>query len=421
MSRSVEVLVVGAGPAGVAAAVALAAAGREALVVDRARFPRDKLCGDFMGPGAAAALGRLGLLPALAAAVARPLAGMRLTAEAAVRAGLPAVVGRYAAPRPGLAAVRRDLDAALLAAARARGVPVLEGVRVVDLLRDRRGRVAGARALEGDGRPLDLRARLVIGADGRHSVVARRLGLARPAPRGFRKFAVRAFWEDPQALPAHAAAFGEMHLGHGGYCGLSALPDGRASVCVVTDGSALPRGRDALTCWYDARIAADPAVAARLAGGRRLSPVECLGPLAVGAAGVVADGALLVGDAAGFYDPLTGQGMLAALRGAELAAEVAARALARGDCSAADLAPYAAARRRELTPRLWLDRLLQAVVPRPRLAAALARRLAANPGLADTLVRLTGGDLSPTAALGSTILTGLAGFGARPSAADASG
>lgn len=409
MKLSAEVLVVGAGPAGVAAALALAAAGREPLVVDRARFPRDKICGDFMGPGAVAALGRLGLLAGLAPRVARPLSGMRLTAQGA---GPDAdVVGRYAPGRPGLAAARRDLDAALLAAARGRGLTVIEGVRVVDLLCDRRGRVAGARALDHDGRALDFAARLVIGADGRHSIVARRLGLARPAPRGFRKFAVRAYWEDPRPLPVGEPALGEMHLGLGDYCGVSALPDGRASVCVVADGAALPRGRAALESWYDARVRRQPAVAERLAGGRRVSPVECLGPLAVGAAGVVADGALLVGDAAGFFDPLTGEGVLAALRGGELAAEAADRALACGDCSAAGLAAYASARRRELAPRLWLDRLLQGVVPRPRLAAALAAWLAARPELADTLVRIVGGDLSPAAALAPSVLARLAGLG----------
>lgn len=410
MTRSTEVLVVGAGPAGVAAALALVAAGREVLVVDRARFPREKICGDFMGPGAAAALGRLGLLAALAPGVARPLSGMRLTAQAAPGAG--SVVGRYAPERPGLAAARRELDAALLAAARARGLAVLEGVRVVDLLRDRCGRVVGARAVDCAGRPLDLAARLVVGADGRHSVVARRLGLARPAPRRFRKFAVRAYWEDPRPLPAATPAVGEMHLGLGDYCGISPLPDGRASVCVVVDGARLPRGRAALESWYEGRVRSQPAVAARLAGGRRVSPVECLGPLAVGAAGAVADGALLVGDAAGFFDPLTGGGLFAALRGGELAAEVADRALARGDCSACGLAPYAAARRRELAPRLRFDRLVQGLVPRPRLAAALAARLAARPELADTLVRIAGGDLPPAAALAPAVLARLAAPGA---------
>src|SRR5918996_4181115 len=116
-TRSADVVVVGAGPAGIATALALAAAGCDAAVLERATFPRDKVCGDFMGPGAAGALGRLGLLPAVAPPVARPLAGMRLTAERAVAS----VVGRYDAARPGLAAARRDLDAALLAAARARG------------------------------------------------------------------------------------------------------------------------------------------------------------------------------------------------------------------------------------------------------------------------------------------------------------
>jgi flavin-dependent dehydrogenase len=371
-------------------AVSLAARGREALVLDRARFPRDKICGDFMGPGAAAALGRLGLLAALPVGVARPLAGMRLTAA---RAPGVVVIGRYDAERQGLAACRRDLDTALLAAARGRGARVLEGVRVVDLLRDARDAVTGVRA-EGPGRePVEVRARLVVGADGRHSMVARRLGLARPAPSGFRRFAVRAFFADPMAEAARTPAMGEMHLGEAGlYGGLSALPDGRASVCLVADATHLPRGREALARWYDAQVAAFPGLARRLAGGRRVSDVDTLGPLVVQAAGAVADGALLVGDAAGFFDPLTGEGMLSALRGAELAGEAADRALGAGDVRAAALAGYGRARRAEIAPRVRLDRVVQSVVPRPALAAWLARRLASWPSTADRLVRLTGGD-----------------------------
>lgn len=406
MEAPVEVVVVGAGPAGLGVAVSLAARGREVLVLDRATFPRDKVCGDFMGPGAVAALGRLGLLAALSPSVARPLAGMRLTVA---RAPAP-VVGRYDAAHRGLAACRRDLDAALLAAVRARGVRVLEGVQVTDLLRDRGGAVAGIRALR-DRAPVEVRARLVVGADGRHSVVARRLGLVRPLRAGHGRFAVRAFVADPMALPPGAAGLGEMHLGEAGlYCGVSALPDGRASVCFVTDAGRLPRGREALGVWYDAQVAGFPAVAARLAGARRVSDVEALGPLEVRVAGAVADGVLLVGDAAGFFDPLTGEGMQAALRGAELAAETAGRALAAGDVRAGALAGYVRARRRDLAPRVWLDRLVQGVVPRPRLAACLARRLAARPAAADRLVRLAGGELPVRAALDGGFLADLVGL-----------
>ncbi len=406
MTQQVEVLVVGAGPAGIGVAVSLAARGREALVLDRAVFPRDKICGDFMGPGAAAALARLGLLASIPSSVVRPVAGMRLTAARSASE----VVGRYDAARRGLAACRRDLDAALLAAARARGVRVLEGVRVVDLVRDRRGAVAGVVAAQAGRGRLEIRAGLVVGADGRHSVVARRLGLARPAPSRFRRFAVRAFFVDPRAQPATRAAFAEMHLGEAGlYGGLSALPDGRASVCLVADEARLPRGRAAQAAWYDAQVAAFPALAARLAGGRRVSDVDVLGPLAVRTIGAVADGALLVGDAAGFFDPLTGEGMLAALRGAELAAGVAVRALDADDVSARGLAAYARARRAELDPRLWLDRVVQGAVPRPRVAAFLAHRLEARPSAADRLVRLSGGDLPVRAALDGAFLAGLAG------------
>jgi flavin-dependent dehydrogenase len=387
--ETADVVIVGAGPAGLATAVALAAAGRTPLVLDRAVFPRDKICGDFVGPGAVAVLERLGLLAALPAGVARPVAGMRLTASRAP--GIEAL-GHYRGGRAGLAAERRALDAALLGAARERGVRVLEGLRVVDLLRDPRGVVRGVRAEAPDGAPLALGARAVVGADGRHSVVARRLGLARTAPRRFRRFAVRAFWTDPRPLAPGGPVLNEMHLGERNtYCGVSALPDGRASVCLVVPHAALPAGRAALAAWYDAEVAARPPVARRLGGGRRVSDIACLGPLAVGAAAATADGALLVGDAAGFYDPLTGEGMLCALRGAELAAATLLEALDRGDVGATALAPYARARRRELAPRLWLDRVLQAVVPRPGLAALLARRLAAAPRNADTLVRLAGG------------------------------
>jgi flavin-dependent dehydrogenase len=107
---------------------------------------------------------------------------------------------------------------------------------------------------------------------------------------------------------------------------------------------------------------------------------------------------LLVGDAADFYDPFTGEGIYAALRGAELAADHLSPALERDQLRAADLAPYDAARRREFRGRWLLERLVSWAVAHPRVFDWAAGRLAAKPDLADLLVGVTG-DLIPASQL----------------------
>jgi flavin-dependent dehydrogenase len=112
----------------------------------------------------------------------------------------------------------------------------------------------------------------------------------------------------------------------------------------------------------------------------------------------VADGAVLVGDAAGYYDPFTGQGIFRALRGAELAAEAVGAALRRGDASAAALAGYERERRRAFGAGERMQRLVEAFVARPRALAVVSRRLGRRPELADALIRVTG-DLDPVRSL----------------------
>ena len=142
-----DVVVVGAGPAGAATAILLAGAGHAVTLLDRARFPRDKICGEYLSPEASRILDRLGVLKAVEAG-ARPLRGMRITAPDGTE-----VVGDY--PREGrwrgyrdhaLAAPRRHLDAVLVERARDLGVTVRESVRVTDLLTTGR-RVVGVEAL----------------------------------------------------------------------------------------------------------------------------------------------------------------------------------------------------------------------------------------------------------------------------------
>jgi flavin-dependent dehydrogenase len=132
-------------------------------------------------------------------------------------------------------------------------------------------------------------------------------------------------------------------------------------------------------------------------GAQRVGSVLATGPFDWPVRAVVADGALLVGDAAGYYDPFTGQGICRALADAEQASAVAATALAAGSVRARDLLPYQRGRR-PLRASLRLQRIIEHFVARPRLLAAAAERLARRPPLADALVAVTG-DLLPVRSL----------------------
>jgi flavin-dependent dehydrogenase len=112
---------------------------------------------------------------------------------------------------------------------------------------------------------------------------------------------------------------------------------------------------------------------------------------------------LLVGDAAGFYDPFTGEGVFAALRGAELAAETAARALRAGDCSRAALAPDDLARRRAFAGKARVTRALQRVIGHRRLANLAAHALARRPALLDLLLGVIGDYVPARALLGGVL------------------
>jgi len=374
-----DVVVVGGGPAGSASAVFLRRRGHDVVLIDEARFPRDKVCGESVSPGSRRILADLGAAEAVAALGPHPLRGMTLTSPDGT-----SFRGEYRdVAEPGFAVRREALDKVLLDSARSTGAEVREGVRATGLVFED-GSVAGVTCEDGRG-PETLHARLVIGADGRRSVVARRLGLLREHPT-LRKFAVRGYWEGMEGLEDR----GEMHVGGGGYCGVAPLSAGRANVTFVLDRREMARAGGDLETFYRETLRRWPQVHERLARAVPLGTPCAIGPLALQASRVSAPGALLVGDSAGFYDPFTGEGVTLALRSAEMAAAVADRALRSRSADGADLRAYDCARHIATRDKFRINRMLQRVVAWPSLSNLMARRLSRRPDLADRLVGIAG-------------------------------
>jgi flavin-dependent dehydrogenase len=373
-----DVLIVGAGPAGSVAGAVLARAGARVRMVDRAMFPRDKLCGDTVNPGALATLSRIGLARGIDSC-GLPVEGMRLTgANGAV------VEGRYPSGQTGRALLRRDLDWMLLQDALAAGVQFEPGVAVRRPVVDG-VRVTGVRA-GGRGWEHDLRARITIAADGRHSALAFGLGLAKHPPRP-RRWAIGAYLET--AGPSTSSpALGEMHIRSGRYIGVAPVPGGLTNVCVVKPWRPGDRSfGDPRRLLID-ELARDPLLRDRFAGARLANPPVVLGPLAVDVRPCTIEGLFLAGDAAGFVDPMTGDGLCFAIRGAELAAHSALTVLEHGWSGVHDSLAF---HRRVTFAGKWrFDRAIRSIVASPpavavaamgaRVAPAVLRRAIAYSG-----------------------------------------
>jgi flavin-dependent dehydrogenase len=372
-----DVIVAGAGPAGSIAALLLARAGARVLIVDREAFPREKLCGDTLNPGAVALLASLGLSGGPLAR-ARPIVGMRVSGPSA------SVSAEYGGGIRGLAITRRELDVWLLDAAVRAGARFESGLVVRRPLVDTshqglvRGLVLAARGGHAETR---LPAAAVIAADGRRSVLARHLGL-RADPPPVRRWAFGTYATDVPGM----ASLGEMHVRRGWYVGLAPLADGRVNICLVMPPR--PVGRTPLDVIRQA-VGRDRALAERLASARFVAPVHVLGPLAadVRAAGV--PGLLLAGDAAGFIDPMTGDGLHLAIEGARLAAVETLRAIERGEFQAA-VGRLADARHRVFRRKLRFNRWLRRLVATPAAVDAASAGARLWPGAIRYAIRYAG-------------------------------
>jgi geranylgeranyl reductase family protein len=404
------VVVAGGGPAGAAAAAHLAEAGLDVVVLDRAAFPRDKACGDFVGPTALVELDHLGLAtgPEVRAANKIRRAGLFLDGRRLIVRSLPRVEGM---PAFGRTIPRRRLDALVLDAARERGARVVERARVLGFVADAAGiDVSYDRA----GASGTVRAAVLVGADGSSSTVARELR-GSPPPNKDRIMAVRAY-VDGVTGPDDRADLYFSSDSFPGYYWLFPTGDGTANIGVGMLLDTVPPSRQHLRTLLGELVERDRGLAARLpsrtVAGRIVGwPLTTYNPRLP----LVGDRLVLVGDAAGLINPLNGEGIQYALASGRMAAGAIAGALdGRTGPTARALAPYPAAiadelrldmalagtvvqliRNRALTP-VWLETL--------RLIAARAKR---EPAYADTVGGILAGLVPASSVLRPEVLAPL--------------
>ena len=371
-------IVAGAGPAGALAAIVLARAGARVQMFDRDRFPRPKLCGDTLNPGALRVLAAHIPLDAILAR-GLPLDGMVLTGPGV------AVVGTYGRGLQGRAITRHTLDHILLEEALRAGAEFADATKVAAPVLGAGGHVAGVVLQSPDGRRREQRAPLVIAADGRESRLARAMGLTYHPVRP-RRWAIGGYFAGVTDLGSR----GEMHVRAGHYIGVAPVPGGLANACLVMPHRRGQAGWRDPAAALDAALAADPRLAPRFAQARLVAPPHVLGPMAVDARAAGFPGMLLAGDAAGFIDPITGDGLRLALAGAAIAAGVALEVLAGRSDPFHALAELSSRRRAAFAAKWRFNRAVRLAVASSGAVTAAAVAARVLPRAFESVIRYAG-------------------------------
>ena len=368
-----DAIIVGGGPAGASCATFCAQAGLRVLVLERAAFPREKVCGDCVNPECWPVFERLGLEERVRSLTHARLQTVEFISVHGRRVPLP-LPDRL---RGEIAVKRSLLDALLLGQAANIGAEVRQMSAVTQVRRLGDEAALGSPGFTvhvQDSEP--VQARFLIAADGRNSLVARLTGLAAERPRA----AAAANSPGRVGLQTHVPcppAFGatvQMRWFANGYGGLAPVGGGELNISLAGPAGAL----DELKRWAVAEFAIAPGTP-----WRTIAPLDRWAARAAASA----DGVFLLGDAARVVEPFTGEGIYYAIRSGELAAEAIARAVRRECSTPAAASAYRSTHARMYHGRLWVNRLARAAVLHPRLASLGVEAARWQPGILRHLTR----------------------------------
>ncbi|MBT5869932.1 MAG: NAD(P)/FAD-dependent oxidoreductase [Nitrospinaceae bacterium] len=382
-----DVIIIGGGPAGCAMALDLNLRGYEVALCDQAKFPRDKVCGEFISPGADPILEQLGVLDAIEALSPQRLKGVAISSYESQELEIDYPVSRETDLRPSsLSVPRYQLDALFLERVQNAGVKIFQQHKVTGFVFDQ-DCVVGVQGWDENKTPFTLKAKLVVDAGGRNALSLKKFSLKRQA-QGRSRIAFAAHWQGVEELNDYC----HMHVSQPGYTGISAVGKDRANVVLVVDASAF---RDeTVETFYHRVLMKNSRRRKILLNGERLEPVRSVESLGFGVKPVSCGGLVLVGDAMGFIDPFTGEGIYLSLRSSQIAAEVIHAGFQKSDFSREFLAGYNKKRHEEFSGKFMLSRALQWLIYNKYFCDAVMKSLSVNQNLAETLAGVIG-DIRP--------------------------
>ncbi|MFH8487717.1 geranylgeranyl reductase family protein [Streptomyces longisporoflavus] len=385
-----RVIVVGAGPAGSTAAYHLARQGVDVALVEKSDFPREKVCGDGLTPRAVQQLVRMGV-DTTGTGWARNR-GLRFVSRAqTVELDWPEC-GRF--PGHGLTRTRDDFDQILARHATAAGARLYTRTKVTGPLLDRSGRVIGVTATAPDGRPQTFSAPLVIAADGVAGRLAVAVGIERLKKRPLGTAVRRYFHSPAKHQDPYLETWLDLRRHDGrilpGYAWIFPMGDGRVNVGlgVLNDSRT---GSMELPRLLDTWLARTPAPWGLRDADNAEGPLRGAAlPMGFNRLPHYRPGLALVGDAGGMVNPCNGEGIAYAMESAELAADVAAQALARPTGPSRDRAMERYPR--EMAHRLGryyrFGRAFSALMARPAFTSLVTQNAVRSPGAMRFMVRL---------------------------------